>query len=1614
MNEVNRKRQKEEQEKRKQEKAERKRRGEPDSSEDGDDDDGERSRDSSSSASPPVISATNKNPLQGDIHNRDSHNSTPENKRNRQNNNNNNDGGSNSSNSLDRFLGKSGKSKDSDRNIQAAEEAARLATLLHQDHNDDHHHQNQHSHNQLEPSVNNNNLNLLNATNNNNNNNNNDDDDDDDDVQVFEVDLDGSRAASQQQNVGNFSPKETTTGINNNASSSPNLEQLQLKQQNTINENNNNNKTGKSQTANTNNNNNNNPQHHLPSIIRSPTHFYFMEQSQYDPNAFVTVRNLPQKSIRALLDVVVKFWRQEKLEFLRSQDLKELAVVVSQLNLVENTSTTTINLSQQQQNNKHQQSKRKKSNSINNNLSSTGAENQDQQEQQEQNSSSSIHVFTEWINAINEFAFGSEGTIEETAFQTTARVILRKGFLGHKAVHNMVRIADLATVSERTRYRLLMMIRQCITCKDDEFSEATLVVSNIAYERNMRLILLGEVNVAGSSSLGVNARKERLKEELASGTAAANDWEALKHTLSLKLDTEERQDIFAEWDKDASLGPKLVTMLSNVNPKTIVAALRCGNALLLDGNKNIQDTIYQFFVSNSKEDFFVYCRRFFVICRDQIRDRRRTLKRWIDELNVVTSNAAAAAAANRKSGNTGAVGAVVDSFFEIFSLSSSEHNNDNNNKNNKSENSEEKSMENLETVLQSMQLIEGLYNFTMPKLLLRFVQLLCEGHNHDLQSYLRFQGDNQVSINVIESILSIFEELAASVDHGTFDLTLQTINTLIELVQGPCVGNQKFLISQNIGGVITTIFCTTHSMLSKDQLWNLRNGCVKLLLALQEGHMDLDVMSTLIQSLDMTALVRCMDETFYEWEKENEDYAAQHKAAISKASPTSTNTNTNTTNRNSNNNNNNPNSSSGNNNPTTAADKNNKRLQQVGNLAQTGLNVGLNLGRNLWRGLVTGAVKRKKSEFEDELNLSCGIFIFMKTLLDVSQLYEPKIEPHQAIVDKNGISIRSLFQSSSCYKELSSVVSTIEIMRDGNVERVYFRVPEICKTNLQEDSKKRLIDEVDRTGDGGRLADFHERLFNLLNELDFFETVRQTRGLSLVYQYSAALDSIALVLAFVINGFLLAYVSYENLLEDPANNIPPGTPQRVFFILCVTMCAIQSMLFLNFFFGSLRVYLNEQWQSWCENLNREAIRESKENLSIEPPRIEEDPKASLPNYEVLLYNGYFILTWPRTYQYALFLVFSFLGLFYKPYWFCIQPLQIVWKFPQLLTVLYAISKNSIGLLLTALLLFVITYIYSVISYFTFSDMFDEESTGYGGNCDSLVRCFATLIVYGLLAGGGISDAVKKPIYTQPDSSWFYIRLFFDFSFFVLLIILLLNLVFGIILDTFGELREARDEIEVDQEGKCFICGISRGELDKLEGGFEHHIKYEHNMWAYLYFMKLCATKPQDEHTGSEGYVYTCMHEHSSKWFPIGRSLAGDFKNRFDAAESSHDIDNSAGAGHHAHHENQNNNNKNMDSNNNNNNSAQQRPSTAALENKRKRNTMAAVNQQPNTNASSIFERTASNVGRKASVINAFGSFGMNHISSTEFDESPKIKEMDKRMKKMEEMLEKLTKKLLKE
>lgn len=83
---------------------------------------------------------------------------------------------------------------------------------------------------------------------------------------------------------------------------------------------------------------------------------------------------------------------------------------------------------------------------------------------------------------------------------------------------------------------------------------------------------------------------------------------------------------------------------------------------------------------------------------------------------------------------------------------------------------------------------------------------------------------------------------------------------------------------------------------------------------------------------------------------------------------------------------------------------------------------------------------------------------------------------------------------------------------------------------------------------------------------------------------------------------------------------------------------------------------------------------------------------------------------------------------------------------------------------------------------------------------------------------------------------------------------MINILFGIIIDTFAQLRDTKQTIDWDMRNICYICSIDRNTFDKYSDGFERHIARDHNLWQYVFYIVHLQSKDSTEYTGIESYV----------------------------------------------------------------------------------------------------------------------------------------------------------------
>ena len=111
--------------------------------------------------------------------------------------------------------------------------------------------------------------------------------------------------------------------------------------------------------------------------------------------------------------------------------------------------------------------------------------------------------------------------------------------------------------------------------------------------------------------------------------------------------------------------------------------------------------------------------------------------------------------------------------------------------------------------------------------------------------------------------------------------------------------------------------------------------------------------------------------------------------------------------------------------------------------------------------------------------------------------------------------------------------------------------------------------------------------------------------------------------------------------------------------------------------------------------------------------------------------------------------------------------------------------------MTSMLGAILIYNFAIFIFLFLSDNFYDGGIRSGlinkageSVCMSLLHCYLTTLNYGLRFGGGIGE-----ITTTTTEEWnrsnYLIKLFFDIIFFLIITTIILNVVFGIIIDSFA-------------------------------------------------------------------------------------------------------------------------------------------------------------------------------------------------------------------------------------
>uniref|UniRef100_A0A8C7D075 Inositol 1,4,5-trisphosphate receptor n=1 Tax=Oncorhynchus kisutch TaxID=8019 RepID=A0A8C7D075_ONCKI len=736
------------------------------------------------------------------------------------------------------------------------------------------------------------------------------------------------------------------------------------------------------------------------------------------------------------------------------------------------------------------------------------------------------------------------------------------------------------------------------------------------------------------------------------------------------------------------------------------------------------------------------------------------------------------------------------------------------------------------------------------KPILRFLQLLCENHNQDLQNFLRCQN-NKTNYNLVCETLQFLDIMCGSttgglgllglyINESNVGLITQTLETLTEYCQGPCQENQTCIVTHESNGIdiITALILNDISPLCRyrmEMVLQLKDNASKLLLALMESRHDNENAERILFNLRPRELVKVIKKA-YQQESECEG---------GEVSP-----------------------------------------QEVGHNIYI---LALQLARH--NKILLNLLKPAKRTKEGEEGISSMLNLNNRPL---SQML------------KSTVPVESEEQDPLEFYEQHT--SQIEIVReDRSMEQIVFPIHPICEF-LTEESKFRVFNTTEQDEQGSKVTHFFQQASFLHNEMEWQKKLRSMPVLFWFSRRMSTWGSISFNLAVFINLIIAFFYPYDS-------------GQGVF-----VYDSMLSMLFWGFLGLSVMGMFSKRYglrpftvalilrSIYCFGIGPTLILLGTLNLINKIVFV-----VSFVGNNGTFIMGYRAMVMDVEFLYHLaYVLTSTLGLCVHELFYSFLLFDLIYREETLFNVIKSVTRNGRSILLTALLALILVYLFSIVGFLCLKNDFimevdplpqidsgtrpsetqieasqdflnscsgdgvsctaeaglpaepDEENNSERA-CDTLLMCIVTVLNHGLRNGGGVGDVLRKPSKNEP---LFPARVIYDLLFYFIVIIIVLNLIFGVIIDTFADLRSEKQKKEEVLKTTCFICGLERDKFDNKTVSFEEHIKLEHNIWNYLYFIVLVREKNQTDYTGPESYVALMIKVNKNlDWFPRMQAMS---------------------------------------------------------------------------------------------------------------------------------------------
>ncbi|CAD7974777.1 unnamed protein product, partial [Amoebophrya sp. A120] len=745
---------------------------------------------------------------------------------------------------------------------------------------------------------------------------------------------------------------------------------------------------------------------------------------------------------------------------------------------------------------------------------------------------------------------------------------------------------------------------------------------------------------------------------------------------------------------------------------------------------------------------------------------------------------------------------------------------------------------------------------------IEFQQKLSEGHNLTMQNYTYNQHDNSASVNFVEKTVDLFVKLTKSreivddLDEEELALACNSLDLIIEVLQGPCARNQVYVsvsgLVEQINKILRWPFANIVDLNDGDQypdsVRELKYKCCLCLNCLLELRPDTEVHRNIIHRVDISTFQNRVIFAHRYFLSEVLNCGPTNLEAFDE--------------------------------PDTKLKLPNKSPQLV-------------------------VENFTNDQLQDYFGEAWELIMVMNQLSEADEDFKKAARPNFALAEKQfgpldfaNDSERQTAENARTYAKkfvlahefFSRWIKSIEIMVDGNIFDVWFRMPVICDFVLGS-AKRDIVNKINFSSPEEKAAEFVE-----MSEAIFAQT-EHTRALS-KWEWPMALlvpgpakrpfnfflkndsqnlmriSEYTLYIAVVLNLIL-----GNNMYLADVNDVQGDLHHPIYPILHAD--AYWSVMAIAWFYQVLMLITS--FISICLYSPLDLRKFEEETKVGKNASFFEYVKSTRPLETLLavltliaavycfsiLYKMHWLASviavfflcgfwddiWqkpeghrrnhrcPNNYWAHLIRtvaiagerrpiwrrvglsIICWLGIFDAWYFFSFLLLDTMFQYPMLENVLKAVMIPIKSLGLTFLLGMIIMYTYAFVGFYYFRPDFE-------GACTNIADCTVTTIYQGMRSD--IGSALHG---VSPSVPNWYERVGYDLSYFIIITTVLMNVIFGIILDTFGSLRDETQQREEYMKNVSFISCLDRSEIEKAASVLENpEIRYpEKNTHPHPFF-----------------------------------------------------------------------------------------------------------------------------------------------------------------------------------